>query len=207
MDVLEKIFGSSHRVRIMRLFLFNRQTPFSTAEIVKRTKVPREKATREISNLKKIGLIKDKVFFEEVKSKGSNIKRKTKKTKGWILNEKFNYLIPLQNLLAQVDNSQQRSIIQRLKRLGTVKLLVVSGVFIGRWDSRVDILIVGDKLKRSGVDDLFSKIEAEVGKEVTYCMLDTKDFLYRLDVYDKLVRDILDYPHRKVINKFEIDLN
>jgi hypothetical protein len=204
MDALEKIFGSSHRVRITRLFLFNKETPFSTAELVKRTKVAREKAQREISNLKKAGLIKDKVFLEESKSKSTKGKRKMKKTKGWILNEKFNYLIPLQNLLAHVDNSQQKDIIQRIKKLGAVKFLVISGVFIGRFDSRVDVLIVGDRLNQNSVDNLFSQIEAELGKEISYCMLDTKDFMYRLNVYDKLVRDILDFPHKKVVNKIDI---
>ena len=206
MDVLEKIFGGGHRVKIMRLFLFNPQTPFGVSEVASRAKVPLAKTKKEISDLKKTGMIKNKIFFKKVESGKKKARKKTKKIKGWVLNEKFHHLLPLQNLLVHIGDSQQREIVERIKRLGVVKLLIISGVFIGHWDSRVDILIVGDKLRRSATENLISQIEAEIGKEITYCVLETKDFLYRLDVYDKLVRDVLDCPHKKIINKLEVDL-
>jgi len=32
---------------------------------------------------------------------------------------------------------------------------------------------------------------------------ETEDFVYRLNIYDRLVRDILDYDHIVVVNKLE----
>jgi hypothetical protein len=47
-------------------------------------------------------------------------------------------------------------------------------------------------------------IESEVGKELTYAAFKTDDFIYRLGMYDKFIRDILDYPHEKILDKIGI---
>jgi len=59
----------------------------------------------------------------------------------------------------------------------------------------VDLLIVGDKMKKGKIEEGVRRLEAEVGTELIYAVFETADFLYRLKMYDKLVRDILDFPH------------
>jgi hypothetical protein len=206
METLEKIFGSANKVKIMRMFLFNPQIVFDLKEIARRTKMPSAKASREIATLEKAGLIKSKVFFKEIKTptKKKISKPKKKKAKGWILDREFAYLLPLQNFLVHISNSQQKEIVKKLKKLGSIKLLILSGVFIQEWESRADIVIVGDRMKASSVGNIMSQIEAEVGKEINYCYFETPNFLYRLGVCDKLIRDILDYPHKKIINRLEL---
>ncbi len=44
----------------------------------------------------------------------------------------------------------------------------------------------------------------QIGKELNYSVLPTKEFLYRLRMRDKFIRDILDYPHEKILNKLDI---
>jgi hypothetical protein len=78
--------------------------------------------------------------------------------------------------------------------------MVVSGVFIGDDKSRVDILLVGDKLKKNILQQVIKGLEAEIGKELDYVVFDTNEFKYRLDMYDKLVCDILDLPHESLID-------
>jgi hypothetical protein len=77
-------------------------------------------------------------------------------------------------------------------------------VFIKNHDSRVDLLIVGNKMKKSKIEEGIRRIEAEIGTELTYAIFDTKEFLYRLNMYDKLIRDILDYPHEIVLQAKEL---
>ena len=48
-------------------------------------------------------------------------------------------------------------------------------------------------------------MEAEIGKELRYAVLNTKEFIYRLDMYDKFIRDILDYPHERLIEKIKVE--
>jgi hypothetical protein len=81
--------------------------------------------------------------------------------------------------------------------------LIITGIFIGRTTDRVDLLVVGDKIKKKEIDRALQHIESVVGREVAYAYFDTEDFLYRLNVKDRLIRDILDYPHERIINKID----
>jgi hypothetical protein len=205
MDVLEKIFGSSAKVKIMRIFLFNPGVSYDLSSIADRAKVSKSLAGKEIKILQDICLIKQKSFTRTVKGKGKNGTAKKKKVRGWLLNDTFSYLQPLQNFLIKTSLLQDKEIIKKISRIGRIRLLIISGVFIQEWESRVDLLIVGDGLNRTKLESTIKGIEAEVGKELAYAAFETSDFQYRVGMYDKLIRDILDYPHRKIINKIGLN--
>jgi hypothetical protein len=38
---------------------------------------------------------------------------------------------------------------------------------------------------------------------IVIALFDTEEFMYRLKMYDKLLRDVLDYPHEKIVNKID----
>ena len=203
METLEKIFGGADKVKTMRLFLFNPQTSFDISDIARRTKITNTRARTETKNLERIGLIKKRIVSKGI----SDLKKRTrtkKKVQGWVLDEKFSFLHSLQDFLINITSAQYQEIVEKIKKVGLVKLVILSGVFIQDNESRVDILIVGDKIKKSTVANVVSDIESKVGKEIKYACFETSDFLYRLGMCDKLIRDILDYPHKKLINKLEI---
>jgi hypothetical protein len=110
-------------------------------------------------------------------------------------------LVPLQNFLINVEPLKPAEIIRRLGKLGPMKLIITSGVFIQDKESRVDLLVVGDHIKKASLENVIKTLEAEIGKELRYAYFTTEDFKYRLSMFDKLIRDILDYPHRKILNK------
>ncbi len=223
MDVLEKIFGSAAKVKIMRLFLFNPNTPFDLAKIVERAKITPQATRLNIRLLENAHLIRPRTFVKDGRkaereaengekegregagNKMNNRGRKSvairKRVRGWILNENFSYLLPLQSFLVQASPLQDQIIIRKFNRVGKIKLLIISGVFIQERDSRVDILVVGDGLRRGTIDTTIKDMEAELGKDIAYSVFETKDFQYRLGMYDKLIRDILDYPHKKLVNR------
>lgn len=214
MDILEKLFGSAAKLRIMRLFIFNRNLSFDLDKVVTRTKISVQAARLNLRTLEEIGLIKPRTFVKEVKkelpkgkktkngSKGSRFVKK--KVRGWTLNDNFVYLEPLQGFLIFASPLQDQMIIRKFNRTGKIRLLVVSGVFIQEKESRVDILVVGDSMRRSAVDAAVKDIEAELGKDITYSVFETRDFNYRVSMYDKLIRDILDYPHKKLVNRLGV---
>jgi hypothetical protein len=65
-------------------------------------------------------------------------------------------------------------------------------------------LVVGDNIKRGKLENVMKTLESEIGKELKYAYFGTEDFKYRLSMCDKLIRDILDYPHKKILNKLGI---
>ena len=82
-----------------------------------------------------------------------------------------------------------------------MRLLVATGIFLKNFDSRVDLLIVAEALKRRRLEGAIRRIEAEVGREIRYVHFTTADFRYRFSLQDKLIRDIFDCPHRVLIDR------
>ena len=188
MEILAKILGSSARVKIMRLFLLNRSKGFSSKDVVKRSRVSASVVRKELRLLSSIGFIKKRSI-----------------TSGeWYYNSLFKYGEEFKNLLLNLDTLSKQTILNNFKKVGRIKLLIISGIFIKNDDSRVDILIVGDKMKRNKIEEGIKKIEAEIGTELVYAVFETKEFIYRLNMYDKLIRDILDYPHQVVLQAKEL---
>ena len=139
----------------------------------------------------------------EVKKRGKILKKK-KKVVNWYLDPGFEYLLPLQNLLINTRPLRKEEILKRLSNVGKLKMVIVAGVFIQNPDSRVDLLIVGDSLKKGSINRIVKTMEAEIGKELVFASFETADFHYRFGMYDKLVRDILDYPHQKLLDKLNL---
>lgn len=206
MNTLEKLFGSAAQVKIMRLFIFNPKLVLDPTEIARRTKVRSASVRTVMSTLEKTGLVKKKSFSKKVNATLGRGKKKkkvirTKKMKGWTLNEGFTYLSPLRVLLMPSDALSNREIEKKISVAGRVKLVIISGVFIHEPEARVDLVIVGDQMKTEKLRNIVSDLEARVGSELSYAALDTEEFKYRHNINDRLIRDILDFPHEKIVNK------
>lgn len=199
METLAKIFGSETKVKILRLFLFNQDSFFDIDNIADRVKENPIKVRKEINALEKIAFIKKKSLYKGLVKKGKKQVKKFSFTFG--LNPNFTYIAPLYNLLINSKPLEPKELSKKISDLGSIKLLIVSGVFTQDKESRVDMLIVGDNVKNSSLEHTIKNIEAELGKEVRYAFFTLEDFTYRLRMFDKLIRDILDYPHEKIINK------
>ena len=127
-----------------------------------------------------------------------------KRGKDWTFDPAFKYAREIEGLLITTEILDHKIILENFKKAGKVKLLIISGIFIKNKDSRVDLLIVGDKIRKNYVDEGVRKLEAEIGTELIYAVFNTKEFIYRLNMYDKFVRDILDYPHEILLQAKEL---
>ena len=194
MNALEKLFGNPHRINLLRLFLFNPGIAFDRKEISRRSKVNTKPLAKELSIFKKIKLIKERKI--KTKSDAGKIG-----SPGLELDLNFSLISSLQSLLNQDFLQKKTNITKRFKNCGLIKLLVVSGVFLDDFDRRIDLFIVGDRLRKKIIENIIKTIEADIGRELTYAVLETEDFVYRLNSSDKFIRDIFDYPHEKIVNK------
>lgn len=206
MDTLTALFGSQAKIKILRLFLFNPTTPLLVKEITERAKCPGAVARKEINNLLKAEIIIKQSVSKEVEVVKRK-KRSVKKVKGdgFVLNEKFPYLDPLKNLLTIASLHADESLARRFTNAGRIKLFIAAGVFTQNWDSRVDLLIVGDDLNLGKIETVIKVIESEIGKEIAYSAFETQDFEYRFGIHDRLVKDILDYPHVTLLDRLGIE--
>jgi len=201
MEILDKIFGSAVKVRMMRLFILNPDQHFSVSEIVKRT-MTREKDVRaELTLLEKIDLARRRTASRKENPESLRFK----KTQVWALNPKFVYLDELKSFLINVNLVKDSDLIRRICRVGKIKLIILAGVFLNQLDeNRLDLLVVGDEIRHISFQNIVKSLESELGKEVKYAFFATADFAYRMNMYDKLIRDLLDYPHQVVLDRIGI---
>jgi hypothetical protein len=206
MDILTAILGSEAKVKLLRLFLFNQGTAFFLDEIVERSKCASALVRKELAPLVAADIIKKREITKDipvVRGKITTIKKK--KGQAYILNDKFPYLEPLKNFLTVASLHADESLTKRFGNVGRIKLFVVAGIFMQNWDSRVDMLLVGDDLNLVKIESVIKNIESEIGREIAYSAFDVQDFEYRVGIHDRLVRDILDYPHITLLDRMGIE--
>lgn len=198
MDILAKLFGGVARVKIMRLFLLNPEQGFETATVAERSRIIISVARQTINQLAAMSMVKKKSFVKET-TDGRTGKIKKKRVQGWFLNMEFPYIGEMKSLLVEGDFFKHDELVRRFRPSGRVQLLVVSGVFIQQSDSRLDVLLVGDNISKRYVQKAISVLESELGKELSYAVFDSNDFRYRVSMYDKLLRDMFEYPHVRLL--------
>lgn len=186
MERLAKLFGSAARLKMIRLFIFNQDSAFSVAEAARRTKLSKAAAHREIKEL---------LSFRLLRKKG------TKVPAHYQANSRFEHFAALDSFIRGTTSVRAQNIVGTLRRAGALRLVVLSGFFTGILGPQIDLLIVGDDLEDRSLAQAVRSLEAEFGREIRYASFATADFRYRLGVYDRLLRDVFDYPHRLLLDK------
>lgn len=194
MENLAKLFGGQQKIRLMRLFLMHDETTFTVEEILLKTKIRRDPLKKELLWLLNAGVIKKQ--NKTVK----NTRGGKKVVSVYILNPRCAFKNELTPLVAPKGDNLISSLKNRFQKTGKLDLLITSGFFMQNPDSRMDLLIVGKQLKKAKIEATISQLEAEIGKELMYGFFETEDFLYRAHMYDKLIRDVIDFSHIKVID-------
>lgn len=187
MDPLSKLFGSAARLKLLRLFLFNDDTAFTAADAAFRAKLTKDAAKKEITVLASAGII-----------------RKKASTKEYTASRKFPHYEALQQFVRATTTVTDADLVNTLKRAGTLRLVVLSGLFTGAIETKVDLLVVGDKLEDKPLEAAIRTLEAELGRELCFASFSTEEFRYRQGVYDRLIRDVMDYPKRVILDKIGI---
>jgi len=190
----------------MRLFLDNPEQRFYVRELTRLTDSLINSVRRELTNLidLKFVLVDERVVAEEAvagieSGEDKPIDKKVSDSEEKKFNaKKFYYLNPqnifqqdLLNLFSKGKILVERKFLERIKRLGEVKLIVLAGVFVEDEHAKTDLLIVGNLNKEKAVEAL-SAFEKEVGKEIRYTIIDDIEFLLRKDMADHFLMDILD---------------
>lgn len=206
MNMLMKLFGGHAPVRVMRLFILNPESAFESSTVARKANISSRATRTELSRLCEARLIKRISFFTETSKqtgigKKGKVKTKKKRVSGFVLDNSFPYLYALRMLLVGSDVSDKKRVVARLQSAGKIKLIVLAGEFLRDENGRIDLLIVGDGLSAKRIERALHSIESDIGKELRYAAMDTKEFHYRIGMYDKFMRDIFDYPHEKIVDK------
>ena len=72
------------------------------------------------------------------------------------------------------------------------------------FDRRLDVMLSMKTLKQTKVENAIRSLESELGMEIRFASFTSEDLIYRVGMYDKLTRDVFDYPHQILVDKIGV---
>lgn len=182
--MVEQLFGSKTRVKLLQLFYSNPNRSFYVREITRKIGEQINSVRRELSNLLNIGIItsdttNNKLYYE--------------------VNQKFEYYEPLQQIFGGPVKKQVSQKVEGeepesepdadLKAVGHIDLAVYTGQFTRDNSAGVDILIVGD-VNPNALQKYVEQLEASESKSLRYTVMSLPDFRYRQQIRDRFATSI-----------------
>lgn len=200
--LLEQLFESQPKVKVLKFFFRNFQDVFTLKQIFRRLRTNVSLVRREIGKLEKLGLIKQKRAWLTFERKRGGTRKEQKLV--YCINTDFDFFNELKNLILKSTISSKEELMNNVKKIGNIKILALAGIFTGDETAKADILIVGDKINSRKLNTFFKDLEAEVGKELNCSVMNTREFNYRYDMYDRFVRDLIAGKSEVLINRINL---
>ncbi|OGI26345.1 MAG: hypothetical protein A3J76_04245 [Candidatus Moranbacteria bacterium RBG_13_45_13] len=183
-EIFSQLFDSRSRARLIKFFMLNDKELYSLKEISKKNQLSSQQVIRELPRFERMKMI---------------VSRSKKGQRFFQTNRGFIFYPELKNLVIKSNTLPECRSLHKIKDLGRVKLALMSGVFLNHPKGRADLLIVGDELSRAKLKHLLESLEAEVGKEINYSIMNSEEFKYRTDMLDKFVMEFLESPYEEII--------
>jgi len=148
--------------------------------------------------------IKDKALSKEGLSKENQARVSLHAAKQvrryYQINPDFILLEEIKNLIIRSQMLYEKDFVEKVKKLGLIKLLVLTGVFAGNGNAPVDLMIVG-KVNKGKFQALLKELEEELEKELNYTVMDYNEFKYRKDITDVFLYNILEGKKMVIIDE------
>jgi hypothetical protein len=192
--VIEQLFGSKTRVKLLHLFYTNPNRSFYVREITRKVNEQINSVRRELSNLLNIGIIKsdtsgNRLYYE--------------------INQKYKYYDQLGGIFTGINTKKEKNVINpegdavsKLSTVGAVDLALLSGHFVRSSTAPVDLLIVGD-INKSKLLKIISELEAQEGIELRFTVLGRDEFAYRLNLKDRFLSTVLSEKYTIAVGNTE----
>lgn len=183
--MIKELFSSNTRIKLLKTFLFNTEKEYFIRELTRKLDEQINSIRRELNNLKKIGFLKA---------------RSRNRKKYYHVNTDFPIFHELKSIFMKSMNNEM-NISKAIAAIGSIDLLVFSGMFVNKPTAQVDIFIVGNVDKQ----DLEKYLITDLNRnDIRYSILSKEDFLYRLSLNDRFIIDILgDAGNIIAINKLK----
>jgi DNA-binding Lrp family transcriptional regulator len=206
--MLDKLFGSHTRVKLLKLFLLHSKQRYYIREIARNLSLQLNSVHRELVNLEELGIIRsgaadsDEIItagedkapvLSRVEGELKELKKTDKKAdkKFYQANRDFVFFNEIKALIIKSQIMYEKDFADKLKKLGKIKLLVLTGFFVGNADSNIDLLMVGD-FNKTKLVKLVKELESELVREVNYSTMTDEEFTYRREIADVFLYNVLD---------------
>jgi len=210
--MLERLFGSQTRVKILKLFLLHPDQTYYIRQVARDMELQVNSVRRELDNLEKFGLLASRMSNEEKEREGEENggsrgtagktpnKSKTQEKKYYFVNKDFVLYEETRGLLIKSQTLYREDFIEELKQLGNTQLVVLTGIFVNNPEANIDALIVGE-VDKSKLKKIIEKLEEELGREINYTVMQYEEFKYRSDITDVFLYNLLEQKKLIVVDE------
>jgi len=195
--MLEQLFGSKTRFRILRAFFAHPERSYYVRELSRAIDTQLNAVRRELDLLINVGLLKEGEGKDDY-SQGASLR------KYYVLDPQSLIYPEMQALISKLQILGQQELINEIKeRGGNVKLLVITGQFTNDKEAPSDLLIVG-KLKERAIAGLIARFEKDLGCEIRYTLMTEAEFKERRQMMDKFIFALFESNNVKVVNELKV---
>jgi hypothetical protein len=191
--MIEQLFGSKTRVKLLYLFYSNPNRSFYVREITRKIDEQINSVRRELANLLNIGIItsdntNNRLYYE--------------------VNQKFEHYEPLLAMFGVAGDKPKLSVKTTrqaaqssndldLKSLGNVDMAIFTGQFTRDESTGIDFLVVGN-VNQNKLHKFVSELEVKEGKEIRYTVFSIDDYRYRDQIHDRFI-DLVKSAKKQVL--------
>jgi hypothetical protein len=220
--MIEQLFGSKTRVKLLQLFYSNPNRAFYVREITRKIDEQINSVRRELSNLLSIGLItsdatNNRLYYE--------------------VDQSYEYYKPLATIFGglktapapaaeakpakkagqkteepaaapaapKTDVAAEHPMAKSIRGLGRVELALLTGQFTRDELSGIDVLIVGD-INQAKADKFIAELEQAENKELRYAVLPLDNYRYRVQINDRFISNVLEAKKQVIINTQDLEV-
>jgi hypothetical protein len=193
--MLEQLFGSKTRVRLLRLFLNTSTNVFFVRELTRKIGAQINAVRNELENLVDMGILEvvtdTSGVVETVAAGRRAAPQNAQKRKYYRLNTASLVYPELRALFLKARVLLEKDFVRKLSQSGSLQILMLCGYFVGEDVAATDIFIVG-RVNREKVAAIIRNFEREIGLELNYTIMTPQEYKYRRDVTDVFLYKILD---------------
>lgn len=200
--MVEQLFGSKTRVKLLRLFYSNPNRSFYVREITRKIDEQINSVRRELSNLLSIGIIasdttNNRLYYE--------------------VNQAYEFYQPLSMIFGGAEPAaagdedvvipQAVKVVDpeivELTSVGNIELALYTGQFTRDESSGIDMLIIGD-VNQTKLQKYMKELEEKEKKDIRFVLMTSSEFEYRRQVKDRFIANVLASKKQVLIDKKQI---
>jgi len=194
--MVEQLFGSKTRVKLLQLFYSNPNRSFYVREITRQIDEQINSVRRELANLLSVGIISsdnanNRLYYE--------------------VNQKYEHYDAFHSIFGGGTMKRKKAVkageyalveepVDDLRSLGKVDLALLTGQFTRDETAGIDLLIVGDVNNRA-LEKYIADMEAKESKEIRYAAMSTDNFRYRRQINDRFITKVMEAKKQVLTDK------
>lgn len=180
---LTYLFGHN-KLKLLKFFFYNPHQYIAFRELARRTKITHKKLEEELKEAKKYDVVLEKQEDD---------------TFYYALNRDLSIFESLEHIIFELGDPFFQEMAQKVERVGDVKAVLLQGVFIERAEDRIDLCLIADDVDKKKLSAFIRTVEAEIGTELRYTVMSSDEFVYRRNMFDKFVWDLIENGQKRVL--------